>query len=276
MLSHSSPDTLDSLVQYTKIQEERIESLLESGFQSPEQYDPMITLWRNVWGKSELCFDATEKIKRDLDKVDDSLIDGVVPNEFNVMILPPGVRRCWGIRCQKIFIRPSEYEEAEKAALATSRQEYEGILITGQPGIGLFILCFVIAGSESFLSGKSTFLLRLLLRRLTLSLPTALQTHPNRVMLFHKGGVVEFKHLQSWPFYSDLGPMPTVDGPPDRLWALVDSNQELLNPAQILGQGRFFVVHAASPHHSLQKWVKDSLTLSFYMEPWSFSEVLQA
>ena len=97
MSSHPSPATLDSLVQYTDIQKERIESLLESGFRPLEEYDPMITLWRDVWGKSELCLDATEKIKRDVNKVDDSLINGVVPNEFNVMVLPPAVDRCWEI-----------------------------------------------------------------------------------------------------------------------------------------------------------------------------------
>ena len=58
---------------------------------------------------------------------------------------------------------------------------------------------------------------------------------------------MEFKSLKSGPFYTDMGPMPTVDGPPDRIWALVDSNQDLLNPAQIFGQSRFFVVHVTSP-----------------------------
>jgi len=145
--SHPSSVTLASLSEYTNVQEQRIGSVLKNGFQPLEQYEPMVALWHSVWGKQELCLDVTEKIERDPlpDRVDNSLIDGIVPDEFDMMILPEAVEECWKIRCRNIFIRPNEYEEAEKAALVASQQpQCHRFLVTGQPGIGLFALHFPI------------------------------------------------------------------------------------------------------------------------------------
>jgi len=88
--SDPSPITLASLVQYTDIHEERIRLVLKSHFWLPDQYDEMITLWNDLWGRSDLCLDKTERVQRDHppDRVNDSLINGVMPDEFDVMVLP--------------------------------------------------------------------------------------------------------------------------------------------------------------------------------------------
>ena len=72
----------------------------------------MSVLRHDIWGKSDLCLDATEKIERDPlpNRVNDPLIGDVVLDEFDVMVLLRVVNRYWEIRCRKILVRPGEYE----------------------------------------------------------------------------------------------------------------------------------------------------------------------
>ena len=122
-----------------------------------------------------------------------------------------------------------------------------------------------------FLSGKSVFLLRILIRRLALQLPTALQIDPDRAMLFHEGGVKEFKLLNDRAAYKGL-----FEDHLSRIWALIDSNEELKEPAPMFRQGFFFVVQTAPPSPESQKWTTTVRTEDFYMKPWPFVKVIQA
>jgi len=145
--SDQSSLTLDSLSEYANIQEERIKLLLEDEFRPLGEHERSVALWRSAWGKTDLLLDTVGEVKRDPipDRVNDSLIDGVVPDKFGMMVLPEAVEEFWKFRCRNIFIRPNEYEEAEKAALvASQRESWDGLQISGQPGIGLFIFHFVI------------------------------------------------------------------------------------------------------------------------------------
>ena len=117
------------------------------------------------------------------------------------------------------------------------------------------------------------FLLRTLLRRLALGLPTVLQLHPSWALLFHSGGVREFAQLDDWSAHAPLKP-PPEHNPLSRIWALMDSKY-LRTPAPIFADG-LFVVQTASPHPGRQEWAGGDRINQFYMEPWSFSEVLQA
>jgi hypothetical protein len=112
--------------------------------------------------------------------------------------------------------------------------------------------------------------------RLALELPTALQVHRNYAILFHRGGVFQFANLNSPMVYDDvLAPEP--DDGPQRIWALIDTNQFLLEPADIFKQrGTFFVVNTTSPRSEHIEWLNKSNREYFYMKPWSLSEVLQA
>jgi len=115
------------------------------------------------------------------------------------------------------------------------------------------------------------FLLRTLLRRLALELPTALQTKPNCALLFYKNGVKEFTQLQRAPCYNQLASSDLLG----RIWALVGSNQEPHKPAPIFRTGPFFVVQTSSPHPPSCEWIWNVTHEAFYMKPWSFAEVLQ-
>ena len=111
--------------------------------------------------------------------------------------------------------------------------------------------------------------------RLALELPTAFQIRKSHAILFHGRGVFEFRDLISSIHYGALN-FPH-EYPSHRIWALVDSNPQLLEPAGIFMDGNvFFVVGAVSPCSKHLQWLKKLGHEEFYMEPWSLSEVIQA
>jgi hypothetical protein len=121
-------------------------------------------------------------------------------------------------------------------------------------------------------SGKSLFLIWLLIRRLAFRLPTALQVERDKAILFHGGGTSIFNDLQDVVPYLEL----EFENDRSRIWVLVDSNKDLEKPAAVFCNGLpFFVVEAAS-RPSRFEWAKKGLFLKFYMKTWTLSELLQA
>ena len=119
------------------------------------------------------------------------------------------------------------------------------------------------------------FLVYLLMQRLALKLPTALQIHPDYVILFHEGGSLELTQLEGLGSYRALD--PTSSRSPDRMWVLLDSNINLSKPAtSIASKSRFFVVHTVSIGLENIQWLESVGHGRFYMEPWSAEEILQA
>ena len=113
------------------------------------------------------------------------------------------------------------------------------------------------------------------MRRLALKLPTALQIHSSYAILFHEGGVSEFKDPENRPCYRSLALLSKNSS--SRIWALVDPNADLLEPLSTPKHASpFFVVDAASPRSEHFKWLKKDSHDYFYMRLWSDSEVLQA
>ena len=113
------------------------------------------------------------------------------------------------------------------------------------------------------------------MRRLALKLPTALQIHSSYAILFHEGGVSEFAHAEIHPDYRSL--MVLSKRPSRRIWALVDTNANLPEPASIFKHASPFFVVDAVPHRSDRlRWINKIGHDYFYMKPWSDLEVLQA
>jgi len=73
----------------------------------------------------------------------------------------------------------------------------------------------------------------------------------------------------------DYGDLESKVGPLGRIWALVDSNDDLFTPSSLFKDSPFFVVLAASARHTRNDWARERAFRFFYMELWSFSEVLQ-
>ena len=122
-------------------------------------------------------------------------------------------------------------------------------------------------------SGKSVFLLLLLMRRLAYGLPTVLQVDPDSVILFHDQGVSQLTSTSTSIPYG-----PLFSPPADRILALVDTNPvSLPQPAIILmHRSPFFVVNTISPCSDRREWFTRVNHDMFYMNPWSVPELLQA
>ena len=105
-------------------------------------------------------------------------------------------------------------------------------------------------------------------------LPTALQLGPDSALLFFEGGVriITLLNLEEGTPYSVL---ESGDDPAGRIWALVDTHSTLKRPSPVFDEGPFFVVQASSPRPGHCNWAKKVSHLKFYMEPWSFAEVIQ-
>jgi len=120
------------------------------------------------------------------------------------------------------------------------------------------------------------FLLWLLMRRLALRLPTALQLSASYAILFHERGVSRFP-LDSLDYDDYRGLMLPPDAHPGQIWALIDSNPTLPKPADIfMHNSPFFVVNAASPTSGNLGWLEKARYEKLSMNPWSLaSTVLQ-
>ncbi len=122
-------------------------------------------------------------------------------------------------------------------------------------------------------SGKTVFLVWLLMRRLALELPTAIQVSSGQAILFHKHGTSQFSRLEKIETYRNL----MFSDPLEKLWVLVDSNQDLLDPAPVFRyHGPFFVVEALCPCALREEWTKKVSRQYFYMKTWTRLEVQQA
>lgn len=113
------------------------------------------------------------------------------------------------------------------------------------------------------------------MRRLAFKLPTVLQIRSSHAILFHKGGVSKLARNRIDPDYKPLTLLSKT--PSKRIWALINSGPELLEPSSIFTHfSPFFVVHVASPHSRHLDWVNKIGHEYFYMKSWSDMEVLQA
>ena len=108
------------------------------------------------------------------------------------------------------------------------------------------------------------------MRRLTLKLPTALQVESSYAILFHEGGVSELTDLGN-PFHSTITFSRKHSS--KRVWALVDSDLDTLNPPSIFMHFSPFFVVSSAPN-PYKPWLLGARYENFYMKPWSDLEVI--
>ena len=110
--------------------------------------------------------------------------------------------------------------------------------------------------------------------RLAVGLPTVLQTRREHAILFHEGGVSVIDDLKNPEAYGALK-FPRGSHQ-KRIWAIIDTGPLLPEPADIfMHPGTFFVVNATS-RFNLREWFGVVHFNRFFMEPWAFSEIIQA
>ncbi len=247
---------LEVLQEYRDIQARRLENLIfRFAFSdaTPEQ-EIFVKFRDSLWGKGLL-----------------HLQDPLSNDQRSVVKTPEDTPWALSLPGGKILER-SEYKEAEQVVLWANKDKGDVVNIVGHPGIGSSAFLSLYAEPNLEL-GKSVFLLWLLMRRLVLELPTAVQLIPGQVILFHKHGTSQFSHLESIDTYRSLA---FSSDPREKIWVLVDSNQDLLEPAPIFRRGLFFVVQALSPRAPRSGWAKKVSYEHFYMKTWTRSEVQKA
>jgi hypothetical protein len=114
--------------------------------------------------------------------------------------------------------------------------------------------------------GKTIFLYYLLVCRLLEQQPTAFQYNSEFIVLFDQDGV-SFWHRNS--------KLPSTYS--SKIWALVDSNQDVITPAPTLRRKSVFLVIAASPRSA--RWTdvgKISPYALWFMNPFTLTELIQA
>ena len=82
----------------------------------------------------------------------------------------------------------------------------------------------------------------------------------------------EFSQPDDGAPYNALAPK---DDSLDRIWALVDSNRKLHEPASVFQEGPFFIIQLFSPRPVCHEWVRGVRRRMFYMKLWPFAEVFQ-
>ena len=107
-----------------------------------------------------------------------------------------------------------------------------------------------------------------------LGLPTVFQVESEYALLFHHRGTSQLstpgRKPAYWPLYFGADARK-------RVWALIDSNDELITPSPVFrNQRSFFVVEALSPRPIRFEWTKKVSWECFYMKTWTLSEVRQA
>ena len=113
------------------------------------------------------------------------------------------------------------------------------------------------------------------MRRLASKLPTVLQINASYAILFHEGGVAQLSNLDNDGKYLPIK-FP-VKKAPYRIWALIDLNPNLPQPAAVFRyQSPFFIVCAVSPRSPHTEWLNKLGKRRFYMKPWSTLEVIQS
>ena len=114
----------------------------------------------------------------------------------------------------------------------------------------------------------------LLIRRLALKLPTILHIDSPYPILFHQDGVFQLMAPNQPRLYDPL----FIEGGGSRgIWVLFDENPILPQPVELFRYNSpCFIVQAGSPRSQYHEWHNRLTPEIFYMNPWSFSEVIQA
>jgi len=147
-----------------------------------------------------------------------------------------------------------------------------GFILTGHPGIGEYHNVSSKIETPSLLfTGKTVWLLVVLILRLQAGLPSIYQSEVDHMHVFNDEGVFKF----------NCGPRGNPDWTeleryvPPTAWALVDSNQNLIT-VPMCYQNRLFVVQASSPRRDRFAWQDKAnrTVLSYGMKPWPISELI--
>jgi hypothetical protein len=238
-----------------------------SWFEEVRFVDPMLLedlrkFWKSLWqDKSDLVREVS--VRRDPNPVES--VD--VPETMEVLRLPITFSSI-----SEIMVR-GDYVEAMKDIEGYSSGKTKSVIIVGHPGIGRTMISIRQARVLIYTPhqlGKTTLLYYILVKRLLEQKPTILQINTQHLFLFNANGVKAISSsTQLYPKSEEY----------QRAWALVDINQHVQTPAEMLGPNSpFFLIMASSPRASRWQWVQRyRAPVAFWlMKPFTLAELIQA
>ena len=171
----------------------------------------------------------------------------------------------WKLRTSQVLVCTG-YGETERAAPSANAGSVRVFLVTGKLGRSPPT---TLSAEPDLLSAKSTFSARLLMRWFALKLLTTLRVKGGYAILLREGCASRFPRLGVVVAYERLGFQFNYRG---RIWAFVDSNRSLVEPAPLSRHANpFLVARPVSPQPKRFGWVKNVNIETWYVEPRSFT-----
>lgn len=145
------------------------------------------------------------------------------------------------------------------------------MILTGQPGIGVFLpvhyfYCIELADE----TGKSICLFIIYVLRIAACLPTIFVFCEDKLLFFDGNSEI---------FYISLAQFATNEAKhiiPSNTWILFDSNPNLIAPHVAILESGYFIVQATSPRKFCTEWKSKVCAYKWTMKTWSLSELLIA
>jgi len=164
-------------------------------------------------------------------------------------------------------LNPPAHEEYQSLVEALETEDgtgyTKGVAVTGQPGIGSYKCWFWSQALLIFIpySGKTTFLIYLLLHRLKLKLPTAVQLNDLYYSILDEQGATVY------PIQAETSRLR-------HCWVLTDSNVFVVQPCLAFMHNAKFIVQTTSPKPERWRgWVKQYGSTWVIMDLPSVSEI---
>jgi hypothetical protein len=184
---------------------------------------------------------------------------------YGILYPGAGFEDFFGRGHSKILVR-EEYPLMLKHLESLREAGSSGVVVTGQPGIGMRSTCILPITSNRFITGKTTFLHYLLIERVIDGKPTAFQVSANGT--FFLLGQHDLRYVPVGTAMDPAG-FPGV-------WALVDSNAGLIEPRSEFTsiRSKFFLVQTSSPQPRRWKAWRTQLSGDIaVMKGWSWPEM---
>lgn len=136
-----------------------------------------------------------------------------------------------------LVVRPG-YDELIERMVSGDLSLFNKVIVTGHPGTGAYLITSCLYPCSSCLSGKTMFLLYLLLWRMQRALPTVIQRSTSDCILFDESGFAVLKHTYLDDHAARL----------QNCWALTDSHNAMVEPNMELLLYAQRVIHTTSPN----------------------------
>lgn len=157
------------------------------------------------------------------------------------------------------------------------RHGHDGVLLTGQSGIGEWTwIAQVSATSKPLSAGKTYWIYYLLASLLQRNEAPILLAGLNQLILFYDGSAYIPSSEMAPSMIENIG-LPVSENPQHCIWSLIDWDKATPPSISTSSNLPLFIVHAASSIEvRYKRWIKDSSGIKWIMPHWSQEELISA